>query len=657
MNSELNIICPECSNTPLLGIKFSYENKNIADICELYSYCIFEHNKENKKIDKINFENIILNKDKNEIKSDLGIKCEFCEEKVIEYHCLDCKRNICKECFENHKEHNFYYNKNYISEEELKQINFKFNESQKNIKTNLEIIYKAIREYESQLKELKTVYEKYKDINEKLYIFCNNIINNYSDLVKSKEGIYYPIYFNIKNILLFNPHQIDFPEKDISIKSFIDILNEKINSGFYFFITNSNLSNYLDEYYKYKENIINYDNINFKEFNEIEVKYEKILPFTNNKFIGIKNNKINNGEGLDIYNINNNNIESTINLSEPNDIFYKKEFNILIFISDKSLYIVNPKDYSIEQEISSDNKTNSEIQKNNKSTKSLWIRKRNTCNTDFNPGKFIFAEILSKESFVVIYKGDPRCLGEEYESILGAFTDRVINTDNDNFDEDSYGDYSYLIVYEKENDIFIPKKIILLIKNEINNNEVGFTSGKYVEIEEVEPYCSFKFKSLNQIGEKEFIISYTSKIELDRDQDYYYITDENYKDEIIYYYLNIKRNNMIKKIVCSTNKKSFLIKSKEEEIFYFLHNEEDDEEDFSDFMNEKNLKVMLIKTGHIYESKNVIIDKKTIIWWDEYGIYLGKIIKEQIEIFEKFNSNKKIIFVSFGEKCIFYLKK
>ena len=106
----------------------------------------------------------------------------------------------------------------------------------------MNLINNKIKEFESQLEELKVLYEKYKDINDKLYKFCDYILQQYIDLSQSQEDIYYPIYFNVKNILLFNPKQINLPNNDISISSFTNILNEKLISGYYFFITNSNFS-------------------------------------------------------------------------------------------------------------------------------------------------------------------------------------------------------------------------------------------------------------------------------------------------------------------------------------------------------------------------------------------------------------------------------
>ena len=144
MNIESNIICSECSCIPLLGLSFDYERKALSDVCELYSYCIFNHNKEKKVLNKNIFDNIFLSNDKMNRECNLKMKCEFCKEKDIEYHCLDCQRNICKKCFENHKEHKYYYNRDYISENDLKQIVNKFEESQKNVKNNADLIYSVI---------------------------------------------------------------------------------------------------------------------------------------------------------------------------------------------------------------------------------------------------------------------------------------------------------------------------------------------------------------------------------------------------------------------------------------------------------------------------------------------------------------------------------
>ena len=166
-NFDQNIICPDCSCIPLLGINYSYEKENLSDVCELYSYCFFDHNKKDKTIQKYSLETMFKNKSKQKNKKiNYNVICESCKKKNIEYHCIECQRNICKKCFENHKAHKYYDNKQYIPEKELKEIKNKLEESKKNIQKNLDLINEKINEYESQLNELKSLYEKYKDIND-----------------------------------------------------------------------------------------------------------------------------------------------------------------------------------------------------------------------------------------------------------------------------------------------------------------------------------------------------------------------------------------------------------------------------------------------------------------------------------------------------------
>ena len=584
--------------------------------------------------------------------------CEFCKKKYIEYHCLECRRNICNDCFENHKGHRYYYNRDYISEEEIIKIRSIFNESQDIIKTNIELINKKIIEFESQLNELKALLTIYKNINNKLSSFCNLILNQYTDLAKLKKEIYYPLYFNLINILLFNPHQLTFPEEDISIKSFTDNLNEKLKTGLYFIITNSNFSENLNEYNESKEYFINYNNINFKEFNKIYLEYLSIIPFTDNKFFGIKKN--NGEESLDIYNINNKNIETTIYLSWPVNILYEREFNMLILNYGDSLFIMNPKDYSISQKISK--KKN--IQKENgniKSNNCLWLRDRNNSDdTEDEDNEIIYVEILSNNSFAVIYEGNPCCLGEDYIDLMRKSYNKPINTYDTYFDPDRYEDFSYLIIYEKKNEIFSPIKIIYLIKNKINNNDVSYTTWKHINVEETYPYCIFDFNSFIKISENKFIIVLNSKIEIDRDQDYYYITDNNYIDGIIYYYLEIEEENIITKTICSTEKRTFLFKNEQEKIFYYFYNEEEKEDEkLKIILDENSFKLIKIKTDYIYETENLKINKNIIIWWNSSGVYYGNRIKNEIEILDKRESglDDKITFISFNKKCIFYMEK
>ena len=236
LNIQPNIYCMECSCIPLLGINFNFINNNknqkLSDLYELYSYCIYEHkNKDkNKKINKIIFDKLMI-KNSEVTQNKLEIKCEKCKNKEIEYHCLDCQRNICKNCFGVHKTHKYYNNKGYISEKELEQIKNEYDKSRINLDRNLNLISKQIEEFELQLKKLKSLYKEYMDINEKLKIFSDFILKLYTDLVNKQEQICFPIYFNLKNILVFNPIEINLPESNISIESYTNILKDKIICG------------------------------------------------------------------------------------------------------------------------------------------------------------------------------------------------------------------------------------------------------------------------------------------------------------------------------------------------------------------------------------------------------------------------------------------
>ena len=118
------------------------------------SLCIFHHSKtKESKLNKNNLDDIFTNDNsiKNDTSNNKKLNCENCNKKPFEYHCFNCNRNICKECFEFHKNHKYYYNYDYISEDELKKINEKLNESKNNIDSNYSLIEKIISKYEKQL--------------------------------------------------------------------------------------------------------------------------------------------------------------------------------------------------------------------------------------------------------------------------------------------------------------------------------------------------------------------------------------------------------------------------------------------------------------------------------------------------------------------------
>ena len=656
-NLAPNILCPDCSNIPLLGFNFDYKSKNISDVCELFSYCIYNHDNKKNKVKKLNFENIFKKNSKETKKNRNELKCEFCKENIIGYHCIDCQRNICNECIINHKGHKFYNNKDYISEVELNEIKKNFEESQKNVKNNLQLIQEKIDEFESKLEELKSLYEKYKDINDELISFSNYFLNLYTDLVQSKEDISYPIYFNLKNILLFNPTSISLEDiNNISITAFINSLNVKLNSGFYFVITNSNFSENLINYNKSEKNLINFDSIKLDNLIKKEVEYDEMLSFTNNKIIGIENFiKKDSNKKIDIYNIKNLDIESSINLEPPEKVFFNEQYNILIFQSPKILYILNPKDFSIIQELSA-NHIIKRGKKNEHSNGAFWNREREELNEYECPGKFVYSDILSNNSFLIVFYGDIRLLGRKYGSLYNTYGLEVINFEDSCYGRDEFKDFWFLIIYEKEKEIFVPKKIIPLLRNKIYTCEVDYVTGKHWEIEEKVPYCVFNFKSMIKIKDDEYIFSFESEIVADRNQYYFYLTDENYKNEIIYYELNIKTDEKIEEEIVSTDRENTLLKN-EQDKFYFLcdQSEVNIKELETYFLDNYKIELNIYKFSFERDIPNFIIKNNTVIGWDNNSIYLIKAFEDKLEIINKVQfKNQTIKFISLENNCIFY---
>ena len=649
-----NINCPNCSSIPLIGLNFLYENKNLSEVCELYSYCIFNHGNKKKESYKNKLDNIFNKNTKKIIQDKNNLKCEFCKKIDIKYHCIDCQRNICKDCFTHHKKHKYYYNKEYISEKELNEIKINFEKSQKNIKKNLNLINNKIKEFESQLEELKVLYEKYKDINDKLYKFCDYILQQYIDLSQSQEDIYYPIYFNVKNILLFNPKQINLPNNDISITSFTNILNEKLISGYYFFITNSNFSDDITNYYE-KTDKINYDLIDLNEFNKKEIEYEKMISFYNNKIIGIKYSDNSKDNKLDIYNIKNRNIESKLSLQSQEKIFYNQKYNILIFLYSKKLYIINTKNFSIIQEFSA----NHDIEEEKKEyTSSLWSDSQNRKNDCMVEGQFTHVEFLSKNSFAIIFNGDIRCLGEEYGHFYNTEGIKVINSDDKCYGDNNYGAYYHLIIYKKEKEAFVPKEIIPLLRNHINTNEVDLVIGKYDYVYEGDyPYCKFIFDSMIKIKENDYIFAFYCEIVASRNQSYYYITDKIYKNETIFYKIDIKESESIDEKICATNERSVLLRDESDGNFYYLYKESEKfNENLEKIFKDADKKLIKVEFNKGLNITNIFVHKNNIIFWDKGNIYFGKILGNKLEIINNNNmeNNRIIKFISLEEKTIFY---
>ena len=602
---EKNILCSKCLNIPLLGIEFLNESKNISDIIKLHSFCLYHKN--NNKVNEFLLNNIYKDKEWNKNEKNIKSNCEYCKKKENEYLCLNCNRIICKECFKYHKSHKVYENNKYlIPKNDFIKIEDKFKSAKTVLNKNLIFIRNKIDSFKSQLQRLENLYKEYKDINDKLMELTNFILGKYKNGIKSRKSIYYPIYFNVKNVLEFNFQEFNIKDDDFSIKSFTNYFLDRIKSGSFFLLSDSKYNKNLNEYTN--ENLIKINSLELNEFKEIKIEYSKIILLEDKtKLVGIKE-----GDNLlEIFNIQNQTVETSFKLDlKVSDCNIFLKYDILLLINDSEIYIFNTKTFSFIQKIKSKNDYNFE---------------------------FIYGEILSKDSIGIIYNGDLNnlidfSLVDDYISLPNSFD--IVNYEDVNFDlfeQESYK-YFYFLIYQKDNsNKFILEKIILLIKENIALNEVQTVHYKYFENEDTNPYCTFYFDSLNRFSDTEFIIAFKSVIREVRDQYNYYITDENYCDETIYYYLNIN-DNLIERTLCSTKEDSFL--QKIDNTFFFLHNES---EECSLELKEllKDYKYIEIKMDEV-NFRNFYYQNKTILGWNNNLIYLCNIYSNnELEIIKQ----------------------
>ena len=655
-----NLICSECSNMKIFGINFEKEGEEkLGDIIKFYSFCIFNHGTNNKGIEKISFDKLFSKDDDIQMKSEINLKCENCTEKPIQYHCLKCKRNICSNCFEYHKSHNFYFYKDYISKTELEDIKKNFDKSKVTIKVNLNLIEKQINKFDLQLNELKELYKKYKDINDKLIKLSEYIFDKYVNLEKFQEPIYYPIYFNVKNTLLFNPYKINISEDNISIKSFTENLNQKLSTGFHFLIKQSVLSDNLFDYDKLEKEINNCYPLDIQKINKKELLYGIIKYYNKDRIILVdygskkysdseKDNK-EDISGTLIYNLKNNTIETSIK-EYPDDIYCNKEYNLLVLENDLILNIINTVNFNVITKISANHKIKKSPKKN---------EYEDDEESEDEKKEFLDVQILSENYIAVIFDGNIKYLGEEYGNFYSTYGLKVINVKNSCYENDRYNDYINFILYEKKNNEFYPKKVIPLIKKEITVNEVSYITGKHCEYAYPDIYCEFYFDSIISISTKELIVSFKSRIKLEREDTYYFINDRFYKNETIYYLLDCQNNNAIDCKICSTKEKSFLIKNKEDNNFYFFYDKSDNgAEKLKKFFihNKLNFTLVKVNESNKLDIRNIVTRKNIVIGWKNNYIYLGLIYNGVLEIIQNVttNSDEKIKYVSLFHRCIFY---
>ena len=291
MNSK-DIICPKCGERAKFDI-IKYM---------LLLQCLKGHNIGNIFLDKF---------EKTQKIDNTKIICDECKlnfkansDKNNFYKCNQCKKNLCEQCNNKHKEenkeHNIinYENKNYICDIHNEKYNSFCKQCNKNICTNCnnehkehEIIY-----YENLLPNLNEVENKNKklrnDIN-KLKSIINDMINKLNK-VKYTMDYFYNINKKIYNLIKNNNinYEVLHSYNQLNKSEILNDINDIIN--------NNRIS------YEKIDEIC--DKINYKFCEEITIKYQ-IKPNDNKiKIFGqdfINNNKENckmviEGEELEI---------------------------------------------------------------------------------------------------------------------------------------------------------------------------------------------------------------------------------------------------------------------------------------------------------------------------------------------------------------------
>ena len=567
--------CKVCENIPLIGIEFNNKTNNILDILKIHSFCIFNHDKNEDRSLGLTRDDIFKN------------SCDYCKNNSLEYLCLECKRNICKKCANYHKSHNLYANKKYLfNKNDITNIKNNFNNSKKIINENISSIQKQIDLFKSQLKELEILFNNYKDINVKIITLTNFIIDEYTNKYESKLPILYPIYFNMKNVLNFNIRKLEIEKQgDLSIKIYSEELLEKIKTGFYFLVKNSYYSTNIKDYTN--QDIINYNLIDIEKFKEIELKYTNLIFINKNRLIGIDNNQ----GSLEIYNIQNKIVESSIrlDLDGRHSRFLLKD-NLIIIMTCLEIYFLNSKNLTIIQKI---------------------ILKDNLIS-----GEFIYIDFLSKNSLGIIYQGDlDFLLDKEYFIPEREDNITVINY-KDGYENpfENSNDYIFMLIYNKnKKSLFKFTKIIVLVKRNLLIKEVSYVTGKHWVYEDDDIFYKFYFDSLNQISENKFIISFKCRIKSERDLSYFYVDDKEFTNETIYYILDIV-NNTIKEKLCSSTENTQLTKDKKENKFYFFFNESQQcSNKLKKFL--KNFEFIEIKISNL-NIKQFYIENNILLGWN-----------------------------------------
>ena len=214
MNQKLKIICSKCHNTPIISLNNNlFQIKCIIhglDKCENINHFLEEENKIEKKDNQC----YIHNK-------------EFC------WFCKKCAKNICIQCYQDHKNHN----KQIVSFPEEMKFKNELDELGKKLKrmkkeeenfNNYTLKFKKLKELIDNLHNLvNEIYEKmslFNNLFKSQYLFNEAVLNSY-DL----NALNYNSIININKFKYDNNEIINFRKEnnmDEKIKNFNELLRD-----------------------------------------------------------------------------------------------------------------------------------------------------------------------------------------------------------------------------------------------------------------------------------------------------------------------------------------------------------------------------------------------------------------------------------------------
>ena len=367
---KINIICSNGHEMYINFKEFKNYSKSILDnkqcnICKKkYDNIYFCPNFNNYYCNNCLLNNIEHKKNKhNDILSkNYDTYCFEHNEEIIGY-CLDCEKNICKNCPDCPEDYNNVHKKIYINDYKLKEEEFKYYENL--ISSNEEFIISTKKVFEeiiiknkNYIENIKNNFNNFIQINKLEIEFLKELV-----LVNKNNNINYKEINNLKKLHINKLK--DFPENLNSIEKYIK-KNEIIYFLDKFFDDEFDEENNLKLYFNIDIQMDNINNIKSEDFNSEPYKliYKNTIinnssinyNYENNQFVIFKTK---NNLNLLAYIINKDNIKQYLiaiyNLREKMDENYienlHKDFilEVQYFLkeNEKDLIITSSKDNTI----------------------------------------------------------------------------------------------------------------------------------------------------------------------------------------------------------------------------------------------------------------------------------------------------------------------